>query len=182
MFPSLPEDLCYLTGKYKDDYLHDMKICQEFAVKNREVMARIIVDNLGVNIVDGFETTHNYINFDDNILRKGAISARLGEKVIIPINMRDGALICVGKGNPAWNYSAPHGAGRLMSRNQARQQLTMEEYQKSMDGIYTTSVDESTLDEAAMAYKPMQQIIDNIGDTVDIVAIVRPIYNFKASE
>jgi RNA-splicing ligase RtcB len=182
LFPSLPEDLCYLTGKYKDDYLHDMKICQEFAVKNREVMARVIVDNLGVSVVDEFETTHNYINFEDNILRKGAISARLGEKVIIPINMRDGALICVGKGNPAWNYSAPHGAGRLMSRNQARQQLTMEEYQESMDGIYTTSVDESTLDEAAMAYKPMQQIIDNIGDTVDIVAIVKPIYNFKAGE
>jgi RNA-splicing ligase RtcB len=182
LFPSLPEDLCYLTGRYKEDYLHDMKICQEFAVLNRKTMAEIIAEKMEFTILDEFETIHNYINFNDNILRKGAISAREGEKLLIPINMRDGCIVGIGKGNPDWNYSAPHGAGRLMSRNQARESLNLWEFIETMGNIYTTSVSMETLDEAPMAYKSINDIIDNIGDTVEIIDIIKPTYNFKASE
>lgn len=181
--PKYPRDLCYLTGKYRDQYLHDMKICQEYASLNREVMADIILTSLlgkGLNEFPHFETIHNYINFKDNIVRKGAISAYEGEKVLIPINMRDGSIIAVGKGNPDWNYSAPHGAGRVLSRNQAREQLKLEDFKKSMEGIYSTSVKSSTLDEAPFAYKPMEDIIDRIDETAEILHIIKPIYNYKA--
>jgi RNA-splicing ligase RtcB len=185
LLPSYPRDLCFLTGIYRERYLHDMSICQEYAVLNRQTMANTILEKLWgktVKDVSYFNTTHNYINFKDNIIRKGSISAYEGEKVLIPINMRDGSIIAIGKGNPDWNYSAPHGAGRLMSRSKAREKLSLEEYQKSMEGIYTTSVNEATLDEAPMAYKPMEEIIRNIHDTVEIVKIIRPVYNFKAGE
>ena len=180
----LPKDLCYLEGKLREDYLHDMKICQEFASKNRELIATKIINKLGLYlfIEDNFETIHNYISFEDNIIRKGSISARKGERVLIPMNMRDGCIIGIGKGNDDWNQSAPHGAGRTMSRNIARQTLNIDDYKKSMEGIYTTSVNEETIDEAPMVYKPMQEIIDCIGDTVEIERIIKPIYNFKASE
>ena len=182
LFPSLPEDLCYLTGRYKDDYLNDMKICQEFAVLNRKTMAQIIVEKMDFNIVDTFDTIHNYINFEDNILRKGAISARDGERLLIPINMRDGCIMGVGKGNPDWNFSAPHGAGRLMSRNQARETLNLFEFKDTMSNVFTTSVSVETLDEAPMAYKNIDDIVNNIGDTVGIIDIIKPVYNFKAIE
>ena len=180
----LPKDLCYLEGKDREDYLHDMKLCQEFAYLNREwIYGEIIVRmGLGLCVSDYFQCIHNYINFEDNIVRKGSISARKGEKVIIPMNMRDGCIIGIGKGNEDWNYSAPHGAGRTMSRNIARQTLNMEDYKKSMDGIYTTSVNEETIDEAPMVYKPMEEIIEHIKDTVEIEKIIKPIYNFKANE
>lgn len=183
--PSYPKDLCFLTGVYRDQYLHDMNICQEYATLNRETMANIILEKLlGKSLSDfsHFTTIHNYINFKDNIIRKGSISAYEGERVLIPINMRDGSILAVGKGNPDWNYSAPHGAGRLMSRNKAKEMLSMEDYKKSMEGIFTTSVNEATLDEAPMAYKPIDEIIKNIKDTVDIIKIIRPVYNFKAGE
>lgn len=182
--PKYPKSLCYLTGKYRDKYLHDMKICQEYASKNRETMADIILLNLlNKNLEDFnyFETIHNYINFKDNIIRKGAISAYEGEKVLIPINMRDGSIIGIGKGNPDWNYSAPHGAGRLMSRKVAKEELDMEEFHKSMEGIYSTSVNQSTLDESPSAYKPMEEIMENIQETVEVIHTIKPIYNFKAS-
>ena len=181
MFPSLPEDLCYLTGKYKDDYLHDMKLCQEFATLNRGVMSDIICEWLDIEPEWRFETIHNYINFYDNILRKGAISARSDEMLLIPMNMRDGCILGKGKSNKEWNYSAPHGAGRLMSRNQAKEALKLDEFRNSMNGIFTTSVGEDTLDEAPMAYKSMDEIINNIGDSVEIIDVIKPIYNFKAS-
>lgn len=183
LLPSYPKDLCFLTGEYKNRYLHDMNICQEYAVLNRETMANIILQKLLGKSLDDFNyfnTIHNYINFKDNIIRKGSISAYQGEKVLIPINMRDGSILAMGKGNPDWNYSAPHGAGRLMSRSKAKESLTLEEYQKSMEGIFTTSVNQSTLDEAPMAYKPMEEILNNIGDTVEVLKVIRPIYNFKA--
>jgi RNA-splicing ligase RtcB len=183
LLPSYPKDLCFLTGDYKDRYLHDMNVCQEYAVLNRETMANIILQKLLEKSLDDFNyfnTIHNYINFKDNIIRKGSISAYEGEKVLIPINMRDGSILAVGKGNSDWNYSAPHGAGRLMSRSKAKESLTLEEYQKSMEGIFTTSVNQSTLDEAPMAYKPMEEILNNIGDTVEVLKVIRPIYNFKA--
>jgi RNA-splicing ligase RtcB len=183
--PIYPRDLCFLTGTYREKYLHDMKICQEYAVLNRETMANIILQKLlnkNLEYFSCFNTTHNYINFKDNIIRKGSISAYEGEKVLIPINMRDGSILAVGKGNADWNYSAPHGAGRLMSRTKAKESLTLEEYKKSMEGIFTTSVNLSTLDEAPMAYKPMEEIINNVQDTVDILKVIKPIYNFKAGE
>lgn len=185
MLPSYPKDLCFLTGNYKDKYLHDMSLCQEYASLNRETMANIILDKMfGKSLSDFsyFHTVHNYINFKDNIIRKGSISAYEGEKVLIPVNMRDGSILAFGKGNADWNYSAPHGAGRIMSRSKAKENLTLEEYEKSMEGIYTTSVNYSTLDEAPMAYKPMKEILNNIQDTVNIYGIIRPIYNFKAGE
>lgn len=185
LLPSYPKDLCFLTGIYRERYLHDMNICQEYAALNRETMANTILEKLlGKKLEDFsyFNTIHNYINFKDNIIRKGSISAYEGEKVLIPINMRDGSILAVGKGNPDWNYSAPHGAGRLMSRTKAKEKLTLEDYKKSMEGIFTTSVNESTLDEAPMAYKPMEEIINNIEDTVDILKVIKPIYNFKAGE
>lgn len=185
----MPNDLCYLEGQYKDNYLHDMEICQEYAVLNRETMAKNIIekvinpilkDKLNLNNLEQFQTIHNYLNFEDNIIRKGAVSANKGEKLIIPINMRDGSLICIGKGNEDWNNSAPHGAGRIMSRSKAKELVDINEYKNSMDGIYTTSVSESTIDEAPMVYKPLREIEENIKDTVDIVERIKPIYNFKA--
>ena len=180
----LPKDLCYLEGQLRKDYLHDMKICQEFASKNRELIATKIINKLGLYlfIEKHFETIHNYIDFEDNIIRKGSIKANKGKKVIIPMNMRDGCIIGIGKGNDDWNQSAPHGAGRTMSRNMAKEKLSMEEYKNSMKNIYTTSVNEETIDEAPMVYKPMEEIIEYIKDTVDVVKIIKPIYNFKASE
>lgn len=184
----IPKDLAYLEGKYRENYLHDMKICQEFAVLNRMAIAKTILCYLwGYMEVDSrewdsFETIHNYISFEDNIVRKGAISARKGERVLIPMNMRDGCIIGIGKGNNDWNQSAPHGAGRIMSRAKAKETLNIDEYKESMKDIYTTSVNEETIDEAPMVYKPMQEIIDCISDTVEIERIIKPIYNFKASE
>lgn len=180
--PDLPNELCYLEDKYREMYLHDMKICQEYASLNRNYIARTILINMGLQIYQKhFETIHNYISFEDNIVRKGAISAKEGEKVLIPINMRDGSIIAIGKGNVDWNNSAPHGAGRLMSRSQAKRTFQLDEFIKSMQGIYTTSISESTIDEAPFVYKPIQEILDNIKDTVDVIKIIKPIYNFKAN-
>jgi len=179
---SIPEDLCYLHGKYFEDYLADVEICQQFARRNREMIAEIILNRCGLTAIDAFHTIHNYIDTGEMILRKGAIAAHKGEKMLIPINMRDGSVLAVGKGNPEWNYSAPHGAGRVMSRAGARQKLSLEEYKKEMEGIYTTSVNEDTLDEAPMAYKSLSDIIDVIGESVEVIEVLKPIYNFKASE
>ena len=179
--PSMPEDLCYLSGKYLEDYLHDIKICQDFARKNREKMAEIILEKANIKALEAFHTTHNYKDTDEMILRKGSIAAHKGEKVLIPINMRDGSILALGKGNPDWNYSAPHGAGRLMSRTKAKESLDMDEYKDSMKGIFTSSVNEGTIDEAPMAYKSINDIIDVIGESVDIIEVIKPIYNFKAS-
>lgn len=201
--PNLPKDFCYLEGKYRDMYLHDMKICQDFAEVNRYFIAikilekmfntenislkRISTEDFGyINISNyyqllWFQTIHNYISFEDNIVRKGAISAKKGEKVLIPINMRDGSIIAIGKGNEDWNCSAPHGAGRIMSRAKAKELVNLEDFKETMEGIYTTSVNQSTVDESPFVYKPMQEIIDNIKDTVEIQKIIRPIYNFKAN-
>jgi len=178
----VPEDLCYLEGSHRDDYLHDMKICQEYAIKNREEIARRIIDYLGIKPINKFHTVHNYIDFEDSIIRKGSIRCNKGEKVIIPLNMRDGSIIGIGKGNIDWNCSGPHGAGRLMSRSKAREAISMDDFKCAMDGIYTTSVNESTLDESPMAYKDANEIIDLVKDTIDIVEVIKPIYNFKASE
>lgn len=189
--PNLPNELCYLEGKYREMYLHDMKICQKYASLNRLHIAKeILMNYFQLTYVPEieyppimnyrFETIHNYISFEDNIVRKGAISAKKGEKVLIPINMRDGSIIATGKGNKDWNESAPHGAGRIMSRNKAKETFKLEEFKESMKGIYTTSVVEETIDEAPFVYKPMQEIIDNIQDTVEVVKIIKPIYNFKS--
>ena len=181
--PSYPKELCFLSGDYRNDYLNDMNICQEYAVLNRNTMADIILKKLlgkGFNEFESFSTTHNYINFKDNIIRKGSISAYEGEKVLIPLNMRDGSIIAIGKGNPDWNYSAPHGAGRIMSRTKAKEKVNLEEFKASMEGIFTTSVTEATIDEAPMVYKPKEEILQNISETVDIIEIIKPIYNFKA--
>ena len=183
----IPKELCYLTGKYREDYLHDMKICQHFAAINRYQIANAIVSNLfGVDIaywkLPMFETIHNYIEFGSNMVRRGAVSAKEGEKLLIPINMRDGCIIGVGKGNEDWNCSAPHGAGRIMSRSKAKEIISLEDFKDSMSGIYTTTVNQSTIDESPMVYKPMQEIMNNIADTVDIVKVIKPIYNYKASE
>lgn len=176
-----PDDLCWLYGAYLEDYLHDVEICQAFARRNREKMAEIILERTGMTGGDAFHTIHNYIDTDEMILRKGAIAAHAGEKVLIPINMRDGAVIAVGRGNPDWNYSAPHGAGRIMSRSRAKETLSLDEYKATMAGIYTTSVNEATLDEAPMAYKAIGDIIDVIKESVDVIEIMKPVYNFKAS-
>lgn len=176
----LPKDLCYLEGKDREDYLHDMKICQEWASENRANILQDICSFIGYDLILYDETRHNYID-DKNIVRKGAISAHKGEEVLIPINMRDGCIIGIGKGNEDWNCSAPHGAGRLMSRTEARKQLSMETYQGNMAGVYTTSVCFETLDESPMAYKPIESIIENIKDTVEIKEIIKPIYNFKSN-
>lgn len=181
----IPRNLCYLTGEARDAYLHDMKICQEYAFMNRQMIADRILTNLlgrGVDTFHSFQTIHNYIDHASNIIRKGAVSAKKGEQLLIPINMRDGSLLCIGKGNPEWNCSAPHGAGRLFSRGAARQNFTVEAYAKEMNGIYTTSVSEETLDECPMAYKPMESIISNVEPTVEIVKVIRPVYNFKAGK
>lgn len=198
----IPKDLAYLEGTYREDYLHDMKLCQEFAQKNRLCIAKQILsayfETADVQLIEEhdchepfesnslkfcyFETIHNYISFDDHIVRKGAISARKDEKVLIPMNMRDGCIIGIGKGNADWNHSAPHGAGRIMSRSKAKETVALEAYKASMEGIYTTSVSEETIDEAPFVYKPMEEIMSYIKDTVEIVNIMHPIYNFKASE
>lgn len=180
--PDTPAELCYLEGEDREHYLHDMKICQSFALRNREVMADIIVRRLGLEVQDSFHTTHNYIDHNSNIVRKGAISARAGEKLLIPINMRDGCIYGTGKGNDDWNQSAPHGAGRLMSRSQAFRELSLADFEQQMQGIYTTSVTQRTLDESPMAYKGMDAILKHIGPTVDVVDIFKPLYNFKAEE
>ncbi len=162
-------------------YLHDIDICQKFAVRNREILANIILSQIGITGEEGFHTVHNYIDVEEQILRKGAIAAHVGKKVLIPINMRDGSILAVGKGNPDWNFSAPHGAGRVMSRKRASETLKMEEYKVSMEGIYSTSVNEKTLDESPMAYKSLHDIVGVIEDTVEVIDVMKPIYNFKAS-
>ncbi len=177
---TMPEDLCYLYGSYLEDYLHDVEICQEFARRNREKVAEVLLERTKMNGGGAFHTIHNYIDTKEMILRKGAIAAHKGEKVLIPINMRDGSVLALGKGNPDWNNSAPHGAGRLMSRTKAKESLDLEEYRHEMEGVYTTSVNEATLDEAPMAYKSLEDIIGVIRDSVDIIDVMKPIYNFKA--
>lgn len=180
----MPKELCYLEGNLFDEYIYDMDICQKFAVANRKEIAKRILKFLGLKFskVDYFETIHNYINMEDMILRKGAIAAYEDEMVLIPINMRDGCILAKGKSNPDYNYSAPHGAGRILSRHTAAQKIALEDYIESMKGIYTTSVNKKTIDESPFAYKPIESIIENIGDTVDIIEVIKPIYNFKASE
>lgn len=178
----IPKELCYLTGKYREDYLHDMEICQQFAAANRAQIAKTILDSLEIRATDSFETIHNYIEIGSNMVRKGAVSARAGERVLIPINMRDGCIIGIGKGNEDWNCSAPHGAGRIMSRSRAKERISLAEFEESMEGIYTTSVNQSTLDESPMVYKQLDEIVGNIKDTVAISKIIKPIYNFKACE
>lgn len=179
---NIPKELAYLEGQYREDYLHDMKICQEYAKLNRQTIANIICKKIGLEKFDEWETVHNYIDIDTNMIRKGAVDATKDKKLLIPINMRDGSLICIGKGNDDWNCSAPHGAGRIMSRMKAKETISLEDYKESMNGIYTTSVNECTIDEAPMVYKPMEEIINNIQDTVDIIKTIKPIYNFKASD
>lgn len=178
---TIPNDLCYLYGKYLDDYLHDVEICQNFARRNREKMAEIILEKIGAEAVTAFHTIHNYIDTKEMILRKGAIAAHNGELVLIPINMRDGSVLARGRGNPEWNYSAPHGAGRVMSRITAKETIDLVEYIESMKDVYTTSVSLSTIDEAPMAYKSLEDIIDIIKASVDVIEVLKPIYNFKAS-
>jgi len=177
--------LAYASGGLFDDYINDMKIIQHFALINRKAMLSVILKELRIPedaIYEQFSTIHNYIDTECMILRKGAVSAKLGEKLIIPINMRDGSIICEGLGNPDWNYSAPHGAGRIMSRTKAFENLRMEDYRKAMEGIYSTSVNKETLDESPMAYKDMKDIIANIGPTARILKVIKPIYNYKAAE
>lgn len=176
-----PEDLMCCDGQLAEDYLHDMAITQEYSTLNREIMAHEIITHMNLHVVESFTTMHNYIDIKNRIMRKGAVSAEAGEKLLIPMNMRDGSLLCIGKGNSDWNKSAPHGAGRLMSRSDAKETFTLEEYEESMKGIYTTSVGYSTLDECPMTYKPMDTIIENIDETATIIDIIRPIYNYKAS-
>ena len=181
--PDYPKDLCYLTGDYREQYLHDMKICQEYASLNRQTMAEIILNHLFQKKLEDFlwfETVHNYIDFRDNIIRKGAIASYEDEKLLIPINMRDGSIIGRGKGNPDWNYSAPHGAGRILSRTEAKEKLSLEDFKSSMEGIYSTSVSKKTLDESPDAYKSIESILDSLDETVDVIDVIKPIYNYKA--
>ena len=177
---SVPKHLAYVSGQLFEDYIHDMKLVQKFAALNRKAMMNEILKGLKLTAAEQFTTIHNYIDTENMILRKGSVSAQAGEKLIIPINMRDGSLICSGKGNPDWNFSAPHGAGRLMSRGEAKESFTVSEFKKQMEGIYSTSVCSGTLDECPMAYKGMEDIVDNIGDTAEILDIIKPVYNFKA--
>ncbi|MCM1299988.1 MAG: RtcB family protein, partial [[Eubacterium] siraeum] len=177
---NIPKQLAYVEGELFERYIHDMKIVQEFAELNRQAMTDEILRGMKLHAEERFTTVHNYIDTESMILRKGAVSAKEGEILLIPINMRDGSLICRGKGCKDWNYSAPHGAGRLMSRAGAKQSFTVSEFKKQMEGIYTTSVGMDTLDECPMAYKGMADIVDNIGDTAEITSVIKPIYNFKA--
>lgn len=179
--PKIPSYLAYLEGIHLKNYLYDVGIIQKYAHINRKTIANEIITRMGLTIEEEFTTCHNYIDLDNMILRKGAISAQKGEKLIIPINMRDGSIIGMGKGNPDWNYSAPHGAGRIMSRSKAKELVSLEEFKKSMNGIWTTSVCQSTIDESPMAYKPIEEIVENIKDTVTIERIIKPVYNFKAN-
>jgi RNA-splicing ligase RtcB len=174
--------LAYLEGTFFDDYLHDMSIVQRYADLNRKAIVRELEKRVKFKVIEQFTTVHNYIDIDMMILRKGAISAQKGERVLIPMNMRDGSLICIGKGKKDWNYSAPHGAGRIMSRTAAKQNITLPQYEKSMKGIYSSTVNKKTLDEAPFAYKPMEEIISNIGETAEIIETIKPLYNFKAAE
>ncbi|MCI6561856.1 MAG: RtcB family protein [Ruminococcus sp.] len=176
----VPKHLAYTEGELFFHYIHDMKLVQKFAEINRQAMMTEIIKGMGLHITESFTTIHNYIDTDSMILRKGAVSAQKGERLLIPVNMKDGSLLCTGKGNADWNYSAPHGAGRLMSRSEAKESFTVSEYKKQMKGIYTTSVNSGTLDECPMAYKSIEDIVNNIGDTVEINDIIKPIYNFKA--
>ena len=178
----IPRQLAYVSGALFDQYIHDMKIVQRFAELNRQAMMDEIVKGMKLHVEEQFTTIHNYIDTDAMILRKGAVSAKAGEQILIPINMRDGSLLCIGKGNEDWNCSAPHGAGRLMSRGEAKQTFTVSEFKKQMDGIYTTSVGRATLDECPMAYKGMEDILENIGPTAEVTRIIRPVYNFKAGD
>jgi len=178
----VPYTLAYLDGELLRQYLDDMRIAQEYAMLNRKAMIDVIVKGMGVKVTEQFTTVHNYIDLEHGILRKGAVSAREGERLLIPINMRDGSLICTGKGNADWNFSAPHGAGRLMSRSQAKESFTVNEFKKQMEGIYTTCVGRSTLDECPMAYKSMEDIVENITPTARIDQVIRPVYNFKGGE
>lgn len=180
--PDIPKELAYLEGELFEDYIHDMKLAQQYAKANREEIARIIITQMEIEAIESFDTIHNYIDTDNMILRKGAVSAQKGEQLIIPINMRDGSIIARGKGNPEWNYSAPHGAGRVLSRTKAMQQLDIDDFRNTMKNVWTTSVNEETLDEAPMAYKTMDEIMSQIGDTVEIIKVIKPVYNFKASE
>lgn len=178
--PSLPAALCYVEGEAREQYLHDMRLCQRWAVLNRKLISLLLMHFFsGIETVDEFESVHNYIS-DDNIIRKGSISAAAGERCIIPLNMRDGSLLCTGKGNSDWNCSAPHGAGRVLSRSQAYEKITMEDFAASMRGIYSESVNDATRDESPMAYKPAAEIIANIGDTVTVDSVIRPVFNYKA--
>lgn len=177
----IQKSLAYLEGDDFKNYLHDMNIVQEFATINRQTISEEILKNMGLTAIESFTTIHNYIELESMILRKGAISSKDGEKVLIPINMRDGSLICAGKGNPEWNYSAPHGAGRILSRGRAKECIKLEDFEDTMKGIWTTSVCESTIDESPFAYKPMEDIVNNISDTVNILDIIKPLYNFKAN-
>ena len=176
------KELAYVSNELFNDYIHDMRIVQAFAELNRKAMMHEIIKGMKLSVEEEFTTIHNYIDIENMILRKGAVSAQRGEKILIPINMRDGSLICIGKGNEEWNFSAPHGAGRIMSRSAAKNSFTLNQYKKTMEGIFTTSVKKETLDECPLAYKPMEEIINNIGDTVEIVERITPIYNFKAAE
>lgn len=180
--PSADKELAHLEGDDFKNYIHDMEIVQKFAALNRATIAKIILQKMGWKELDRFETIHNYIDIKNMILRKGSISAQAGEKVIIPMNMRDGSLICIGKGNADWNYSAPHGAGRLMSRNKAKSAISLADFEKSMEGIYSTTISRSTIDESPMAYKNMDEIVRCIEPTVNVVDIIKPLYNFKAGE
>ena len=173
--------LAYVTGSDMEDYLNDLRIAQHYALTNRRAMAYEIMRNMGWSELDRFDTIHNYVDLDNMILRKGAISAQLGEVVIIPMNMRDGSLLAVGKGNADWNYSGPHGAGRIMSRSKAKDAVKFDDFKKTMEGVWSTSVLESTVDESPFAYKPMDEILGNIGDTVDVIDVIKPLYNFKAN-
>lgn len=178
----IPRQLAYVSGPLFTSYIHDMKIVQHFAMLNRKAMMDDLIRGMKLKVDEQFTTIHNYIDTEHMILRKGAVSAQAGEKLIIPINMRDGCLICTGRGNPDWNYSAPHGAGRLMSRKQAKESFTVSAYLKEMQGIYSTSISSETLDECPMAYKRMEDIVDNIAPTVSIENVIKPMYNFKAGE
>lgn len=178
----IPRDMAYVSGLLFDDYIHDMRITQHFAMLNRKAMADEIIRNMRLTVADEFTTIHNYIDTDAMILRKGAVSAREGEQLLIPINMRDGSLLCVGKGNPDWNQSAPHGAGRLMSRKKAKEKLDLGDYRDAMSGIFSTCINNETLDEAPMAYKSMDAILKHIAPTVDVVKVIKPVFNFKAEE
>ena len=179
---NIPRELAYVEGKLFDDYIHDMRITQRFAVLNRKAMTDVILRGMGLTKLEEFTTIHNYIDTEKMILRKGSVSAGAGEKLLIPINMRDGSLICAGRGNEDWNCSAPHGAGRIMSRKQAFAELSMEQYAAEMDGIWSTCIVPDTLDESPMAYKPIDEIVSEIGPTAEIIERIRPVYNFKAAE
>jgi len=179
---AVPKALAYVEKQAFEDYLHDMAIAQRFATLNRKAMMQQLLEGMEMTAAEQFTTIHNYIDMNGMILRKGAVSARKGEKLLIPMNMRDGSLICVGKGNPEWNFSAPHGAGRLMSRTAAKKRISMEDYRESMKGIFSTTVERNTLDEAPMAYKPTESIIAQMGEAVTIERRISTVYNFKASE